>query len=138
MAPRRNKSGLHPTRYELLSQDERAQVRAAMAAYNAVYLDQPYFDIVEYYHEIYRRGQQQTQSKKSNTRALKLAAILGISGAIAFTAGSLLWGNLFFAFSHPPIIAQYWANGGRAQVCQFVVLEGLALAGIVLQLGGIT
>ena len=139
MAPRRNKSGMHPSRYDLLSQDERAQVRASMKAYNAIYLDQPYFDIGQYYQDIYRRGQQQAQPKKStNTKALKLAAVLGIAGALAIAGGSILWGNLFFAASNPPLIAQFWSNGGRAQVCQFAVFEGLAVLGVVLHLGGIT
>ena len=139
MAPRRNKSGLLPQLYLNLREDEKAPVKAAMKAYNAIYPDQPYFDIGQYYQDIYRRGQQQTQPKKpTNTKALKLAAVLGIAGALAVAGGSILWGNLFFAASNPPLIAQFWSNGGRAQVCQFAVFEGLTVLGVVLHLGGIT
>jgi len=105
-----------------------------MLAYNAIYLDQPYFSLEEFYHEIYRRGQQHTQPKNSGST---LAAVLGLSGALAVAAGSCLLGNLLFASANIPLIAAFAAAGNRAQLAQFVGYEVIALSGVVLQLGGI-
>ncbi len=66
-----------------------------------------------------------------------LAAALGISGAGALALGDCLAANLLFSLCNPILICQFWQHGGRAQVVQFFVYEGLALAGIVRQLGAV-
>lgn len=64
-----------------------------------------------------------------------LAAGLGISGAGALALGDCLAANFCFAACNPILISQFWQHGGKAQVVQFCIYEGLALAGIVRQLG---
>lgn len=65
-----------------------------------------------------------------------LAAGFGISGAGALALGNCLAANILFACCNPILIYQFWQNGGKAQVIQFVVYEGLALVGICLQIRG--
>ena len=131
---KRNKSGLHPALFSELTAPEKSQVWAAMEAYNAVYLDAPYFEIEEFYHEIYKRGQALTQPKNTGS---PLAAVLGLSGALAVAAGSCLLGNLCFAGANIPLILAFAAAGNRAQLAQFVGYEIIAVSGLALHLGGI-
>lgn len=53
---RRTKSGLHPATYSALSESEKTAVETAMLAYNQQYADQPYFEIEEFYQQIFRVG----------------------------------------------------------------------------------
>ncbi|MHC1757521.1 MAG: hypothetical protein AB9861_19160 [Methanosarcina sp.] len=52
----RSRSGFHPSTYLSLSESEKAAVRAAMQAYNRQYCDRPYFEIEEFYQNVYRVG----------------------------------------------------------------------------------
>lgn len=52
----RSRSGLHPSTFQSLPESEKTAVRAAMQAYNQQYLDRPYFEIEEFYQNVYRVG----------------------------------------------------------------------------------
>lgn len=63
-----------------------------------------------------------------------LAAGLGIIGAGALSLGDCLKANLCFAACNPILIFLFWQQNAQAQVLQFCIYEGLALAGISRQL----
>ncbi|WP_440944982.1 hypothetical protein ACSAZL_06390 [Methanosarcina sp. T3] len=52
----RQRSGFHPSLYASLSKTEQAAVRAAMAAYNKRNPSTPYYEVEEFYQQVYRAG----------------------------------------------------------------------------------
>jgi hypothetical protein len=53
---RGSKSGLLPSSYQSLTDDERAQVNAAFLAYNQNHPHDPYLIVDQFYHQVYRKG----------------------------------------------------------------------------------
>lgn len=51
----RNKSGLLPHLYSQLTEEEKNKVKTSMTAYNNIYSDQPYYEVDQYYQQIFRR-----------------------------------------------------------------------------------
>jgi hypothetical protein len=52
----RQRSGFHPSTYASLSATEQAAVKAAMTAYNQRNPSGPYFEVEEFYQQVYRVG----------------------------------------------------------------------------------
>jgi hypothetical protein len=51
-----SKSGLLPSSYQSLTDDEKAQVNAAFLAYKQNYPKDPYLIVDQFYYHIYRKG----------------------------------------------------------------------------------
>lgn len=51
---KRNKSGLLPSLYSQLTEEEKKAVSGAMIAYNNLYSDRPFFEAEQFYQQIYR------------------------------------------------------------------------------------
>lgn len=52
----RLRSGLHPALYSSLSDSEKAAVKAAMKAYNLRNPSEPFYELEEFYQQVYRVG----------------------------------------------------------------------------------
>jgi len=52
----RQRSGRHPSLYASLSETEQAEVRKAMIAYNQRNPKRPFFEVEEFYQQVYRDG----------------------------------------------------------------------------------
>jgi len=46
----------YPDNFAALSSSDQEAVKRAMKAYNNIYLDQPYFEVEEFYQNVYRVG----------------------------------------------------------------------------------
>lgn len=53
---RGSKSGLLPSSYQYLTDDEKTQVNAAFLAYNQNHPQNPYLIVDQFYHQVYRKG----------------------------------------------------------------------------------